>query len=169
MTHKSQAPTGMAQTSNQSTLGKLSNLTAMTSMKGISDPIARVTNSPDYVLQVDMPLHSKARPRMTKTGHAYMAQDYRDAQAEMRRQLELQWPNEPLKGPIALYIRLYGEGRGDSDNLAGFLMDAAGPSKNKPGLLWEDDRVSVISTLIVEWEKAKKADSKWIIQIAKLQ
>jgi Holliday junction resolvase RusA-like endonuclease len=159
---------GMEPTSNPSTIGKLSNQPETRKVNGISNPIARVTNSPDYVLQVDMPLHSKARPRMTKTGHAYMAQSYRDAQAEMRKQLQSQWKEEPLKGPVALYIRVYGEGRGDSDNIAGFLMDAAGPSKGQPGLIWEDDRVSVISTLIVEWEKAPKAESKWIIQIAML-
>jgi hypothetical protein len=65
-------------------------------------------------------------------------------------------------------MKLYGEGRGDSDNIAGAALDAAGPSKQEPGILWEDDRVSVISTLIVEWEKVPKAESKWIIQIAKL-
>jgi Holliday junction resolvase RusA-like endonuclease len=134
----------------------------------VSDAIARVILSPDYVLQVEMPLHSKARPRMTKTGHAYMAQSYRDAQAQMRKLLQEQWPYEPLAGPIALYLKIRGEGRGDADNIAGFLMDAAGPSKNQPGLLWEDDRVSVISTLIVEWEKVTKAESCWTIQIAVL-
>lgn len=86
----------------------------------------------------------------------------------MRSILTEQWDRPALQGPIALYIKVYGEGRGDADNIAGFLMDAAGPAKNVPGLLWEDDRVSVISTLIVEWEKAKKADSKWIMQIAVL-
>lgn len=158
----------MEQTLSPAIAGKLLNPLEIQEMNGISNPIARVTNSPDYVLQVDMPLHSKARPRMTKTGHAYMAQSYRDAQAEMRKQLQAQWHDGPLQGPIALCLRIYGDGRGDSDNIAGFLMDAAGPSKGQPGLLWEDDRVSVISTLIVEWEKAPKAESKWIIQIARL-
>lgn len=133
-----------------------------------SDSIARVLGSPDYVLMAEMPIHSKARPRLTRSGHAYMPEAYRKAQAEMRAILEKQWTGAPLQGPIALYIKVYGEGRGDADNIAGFLMDAAGPSKNSPGLLWEDDRVSVISSLIVEWEKAKKAESKWIIQIALL-
>jgi hypothetical protein len=105
---------------------------------------------------------------MTKTGRAYMAQPYRDAQAQMRKLLQEQWPHEPLAGPIALYIKARGEGRGDADNISGFLLDAAGPSKNQPGLLWEDDRVSVISTLIIEWEKAAKADSCWTIRIAVL-
>lgn len=137
-------------------------------MMHTSEAIAKVIASPDYVLEVRMPLFSKARPRLTKGGHAYMPAAYRDAQAEMQRQILEQWPHEPLAGPIALYIRAYGEGRGDSDNLSGALLDAAGPSKGKPGILWEDDRVSVISCLIFEWEKAAKADSRWVIQIALL-
>ena len=137
-------------------------------MSPISDAIARAIGSPDYVLQVSMPLFSKARPRLTKTGHAYMPQSYRDSQAEMRKQLEAQWQREPLEGPVAVYLKLYGEGRGDSDNILGALFDCAGPSKGKPGLLWVDDRVSVIPVAVVEWEKTTKADSKWIVQIAML-
>lgn len=91
-----------------------------------------------------------------------MPQAYRDSQAEMRRQLASQWTDEPLTGPMALYLRVYGEGRGDTDNIAGAIMDAAN------GILWTDDRVSIISTLVVEWVKASKADSRWIIQIAEL-
>jgi Holliday junction resolvase RusA-like endonuclease len=109
-----------------------------------------------------MPLFSKARPRLTRSGHAYMPQAYKDAQAEMRRQLTKQWSGEPLSGPVALYLCVHGEARADSDNIAGALMDAAN------GILWTDDRVSIISTLVVEWSKASKAESRWIIKIAEL-
>lgn len=115
-----------------------------------------------------MPLFSKARPRLTKTGHAYMPQAYRNAQAEMYRQLKAQWPHPALEGPIALYVKLYGQATLDPDNGVGALLDAVGPSKNKPGLIWVDDRVGVIPCLIVEWERAPKAESRWVIQIAKL-
>lgn len=134
----------------------------------IPDPVIKAIASPDYVLQVDMPLHSKARPRMTRSGHAYMAQSYRDAQAEMQKQLRVQWTGGPLAVPVALYLDLYGEARQDIDNVIGFLLDAAGPSKNHPALLWEDDRVSVIPVVAARWTKAKKAESKWIIHIAVL-
>jgi hypothetical protein len=97
-----------------------------------------------------------------------MAESYRLAQAEMRRQLKRQWPDPPLDGPIALYLDLCGEARGDLDNYAGFLMDAAGPSKSQPGILWNDDRASVISSLLVEWRKVPKLDSTWRIHIALL-
>lgn len=93
---------------------------------------------------------------------------YRIAQTEMQRQIRAQWPDEPLVGPIVLYVKIKGEGRGDADNIVGFLMDAAGPSKGKPGILWQDDRVSVIPLVVVDWEKASKAESKWTIHIKKL-
>lgn len=130
--------------------------------------IKRVIATPDYTIAVKMPLHSKARPRMTRSGHAYMAQSYREAQAEMRRQIVDQWDQEPLQGPLAVHIEMHGEGRGDADNLQGFVLDSAGPSKNQDGVLWVDDRVSVISYLSSEWHKTPKADSYWIIKIAVL-
>lgn len=159
----------MAPTSSQvPTSGILSNLLAAKLTKTISDPIARAIADPDFIIEVRMPLFSKARPRLTKTGHAYMPQAYRDSQTEMRRQILEQWPHGPLAGPIGLYVKLYGEGRGDADNLVGALLDAAGPSKGQEGILWEDDRVSVIPCIVVEWQKASKVDSRWVVQIAKL-
>lgn len=152
----------MAQTSNQVIPGTLENPSPRIQILSISDSILRATASPDHVLEVRMPLFSKARPRLTRFGKAYMPQAYKDSQAEMRRQLASQWTDEPLTGPMALYLRVYGEGRGDTDNIAGAIMDAAN------GILWTDDRVSIISTLVVEWVKASKADSRWIIQIAEL-
>lgn len=152
----------MEPTSSLVTPGILENPGPRIQILSISDSILRATASPDYILEVRMPLFSKARPRLTRFGKAYMPQAYKDAQVEMRRQLTKQWSGEPLVEPIALYLRVYGEGRGDSDNIAGAVMDAAN------GILWADDRVSIIPTLVVEWIKAPKADSRWIIQIAAL-
>jgi Holliday junction resolvase RusA-like endonuclease len=137
-------------------------------MSSISASILKAIDSPDYVLRVEMPLFSKARPRLTRNGLAYMPSAYREAQAEMQRQLRAQWSNDPLKGPLALYLKLKGEARSDGDNVLGALLDAAGPSRGMPGLLWVDDRFSVIPFILVEWEKASKKDSCWDIQIAVL-
>lgn len=131
-----------------------------------SEVIAKVIDTPDFVITVKMPLYSKARPRLTRSGHAYMPQSYRDAQAEMRKQIIQQWNKEPLAGPLAVHIEMHGEGRGDADNLTGAVLDAAGPSRNDKGILWIDDRVSIISYLSSEWHKASKADSYWVIKIA---
>jgi Holliday junction resolvase RusA-like endonuclease len=89
-----------------------------------------------------------------------MPSSYKTAQAEMRKQIQQQWPHSPLDGPISLTIKVKGEGRGDTDNIAGAFMDTA------QGILWLDDRVSVISKLYIEWQKASKADSEWLIYIS---
>ena len=132
--------------------------------------VTRLIQEPDYVLDLRMPLFSKARPRLTKGGHAYMPEAYRQAQAEMRRQVIEQWKSSTpaLEGPIAIYLKIYGEARGDGDNIVGALLDAAGPSKGVPGILWEDDPVSVIPLLIVDWEKASKTNSRWLVHILRL-
>ena len=141
----------------------------MSSSSGsIASSIQRAILSPDWLLSIDMPLHSKARPRMTRSGHTYMDPRYKAAREEMRRHLRRQWHRPPLEGPIALYVKLTGEGRGDADNIVGFLMDAGGPLRDEPAITWVDDRVSIISPVIVEWVRAPKAQSNWLIQIAKI-
>ena len=106
---------------------------------------------------------------MTKSGHTYMSATYRKSQAEMKRLFLEQWGERPaLEGPIGIYLKLYGEGRGDGDNVVGALLDAVGPSKGVPGVAWVDDRVSVIPLLIVDWQKASKTDSRWLVHILEL-
>ena len=107
-------------------------------------------------------LFSKARPRVTKTGHAFMPASYRNNQKELLAKVKEQYDGPPLKGPIRVEMELFGEGRADIDNIAGALMDTV----NK--VLWVDDRVSVIPELVVTWKKAPKALSKWIIRIIPL-
>jgi Holliday junction resolvase RusA-like endonuclease len=121
------------------------------------------TGSPDYVLIINQPLFSKARPRLTRSGHAYMPQTYKDAQAEMKRQMAEQWGTRSmLSGPVRLEVWVKGEGRGDLDNIVGAMMDSG------HNILWDDDRVSVIPSLSVHWEKACKKDSQWIIHITEM-
>ncbi|MGA1710405.1 MAG: RusA family crossover junction endodeoxyribonuclease [bacterium] len=122
-----------------------------------------MTSLPDYTLRIKMPLFSKARPRMTRSGHVYMASSYRALQAEMKKQLLAQWQDEPpLEGPLCVEMVLKGEARGDLDNIAGAFMDSG------HNILWMDDRVSIISKLQVSWEKASKKDSEWFVSITKL-
>jgi Holliday junction resolvase RusA-like endonuclease len=117
------------------------------------------TDSSGYVIVLDHPLFSKARPRMTRYGAAYMPPAYKEAQRSIRKLIISQWGREPLSGPIGLNVKVYGEGRGDLDNIIGALMDAAN------SILWLDDRVSVIKSLSIEWEKAPRAQSRWVVQI----
>lgn len=121
--------------------------------------IPREIVSPDYEIVIQQPLFSKARPRLTRTGHAYMPAPYKAAQAVMRKQIKQQWKQGPLEGPLSLCMYVSGEGRGDLDNIAGAFMDAA------QGILFVDDRVSVIPELYISWTKATKLKSEWIIHI----
>lgn len=91
-----------------------------------------------------------------------MPYDYKEKQRKMRILLREQWKLDPLEGPIRLDIDCYGEGRVDADNMIGALMDAAN------GILWTDDRVSIIPEITVKWTKAKKANSAWLIKITEL-
>jgi Holliday junction resolvase RusA-like endonuclease len=114
----------------------------------------------DFYLELDHPLFSKARPRMTRSGHTYMPAVYKEAQAAIRVQLRDQWGSRPLiEGPVALHLEVWGEGRGDTDNIAGAFMDSA------QGIVFADDRVTVIKALSIQWHKARKQESKWHIYI----
>jgi len=84
---------------------------------------------------------------------------YKEAQHAVKKQLSQQWTREPLVGPLHLHLIVFGEGRGDADNIAGALMDSA------QGILWADDRVNVIPSLSIEWHRSKKTDSHWIVHI----
>lgn len=116
-----------------------------------------------YELIIKQPLFSKARPRLTRFGKAYMPASYKEAQKRMREQIAKQWSEGPLQGPVRLDMLVRGEGRGDLDNIAGAFMDAA------QGIVFQDDRVSVISILTIEWRKASKLDSEWVIRIHPLE
>jgi Holliday junction resolvase RusA-like endonuclease len=114
-------------------------------------------------LEIHHQLFSKARPRVTKTGHAFMPAAYRKNQKELLAKIKEQYNGPPLEGPLRVEIELRGEGRGDIDNIAGALMDTV----NK--VLWVDDRVSIIPQLEISWQKAKKIDSCWKIKIYMLE
>ncbi len=88
-----------------------------------------------------------------------MPKAYLDKRKAMLASIKEQYTGDPLEGPLRVVVEVEGEGRGDLDNVAGALMDCAN------GVLWTDDRVSIISQLEVKWKKAKKADSAWHIKI----
>ena len=113
-------------------------------------------------LEIRRPLFSKARPRVTKTGHAFMPVAYKKNQKELLEKIKEQYDGPPIEGPLRVEVDLYGEGRGDIDNIIGALFDTA----NK--VLWTDDRVSIIPELSVRWTKAKKEHSMWVVRIIPL-
>lgn len=109
-------------------------------------------------LHIDMPLFSKARPRVTGNG-TFMPPEYQKKRRHMQSQIMLQYKGQPMVGPLRLEIAVCGEGRADADNIIGALMDAA------KGILWVDDRVSVIPEITVKWQKASRSKSCWDITI----
>lgn len=112
-------------------------------------------------IAIQMPLFSKARPRVTSKG-TFMPKEYKEKQKEMRRQIQEKYSGEPLTGPLRVEIELKGEGRGDIDNIIGALFDTA----NK--ILWTDDRVSVITEVSASWSKRKKDQSSWLVKVYEL-
>ena len=110
-------------------------------------------------LEIYHPLFAKARPRVTKTGHAYMPAAYRKNQKELLEKIKEQYDGGPLEGPLRVEMELFGEGRADIDNVVGAFFDTA----NK--VLWVDDRISIIPELSVSWKKCKKEDSYWVVRV----
>lgn len=104
----------------------------------------------DFVLP--LPLQPKARPRFSKV--AYTAPNYREWMKQCRAILAEWWTRPPLqKGEvIAVHFRFCGPGTSDLDNLTGAVMDAGN------GIVWADDRVTILKRIEAEWEKQPKAN-----------
>jgi len=108
--------------------------------------------SAEFLFRV--PLMSKARPRFTrKTGHAYMPEAYVNWKANLRGLMGEWWTSPPLAHINVIVFTFHGPARGDLDNLTGAVLDSGN------GLIWVDDKVTVIRSMAVRWKKAKPADS----------
>lgn len=85
-----------------------------------------------------------ARPRVTKTGHAYLPQPYAGFAGELQRKLAETHAGPPLDGPLVVGVEIV-KARpkttklhaplGDVDNHAKGPLDAA----TKTGRFWRDD------------------------------
>lgn len=98
--------------------------------------------------ELPLPLQPKSRPRFS--GHAYKDTTYREWTLQCRAILAEWWAIPPLeKGQvIAVQFCFRGPGRSDLDNLQGAVMDAG------KGIVWADDRVTVLRRITAEWEPA---------------
>ena len=108
---------------------------------------------------LNVPLMSKARPRSTDQKKPYMPATYKKWKSLVRAQLAEHWTDPPLQKVEVLTFKFFGPARGDLDNLMGAVLDAG----NR--LVWEDDRVSIISKLHGEHEKAKTDEQKIEIRL----
>lgn len=111
--------------------------------------------------RLDMPLKSKARPRLGK-GRAFMPKDYMEWKNATRDHLKQFWVDFdlPTLQQFELLVEAHGPGRCDADNLIGALLDAGLPDKKTgwPGA-WKDDRVTVIPYISFRW--VKDTDQYW--------
>lgn len=109
-------------------------------------------------LEIFHPLFSKARPRVTKHG-TFMPAAYKKNQKELLAKVKEQYDGAPLEGPLRVEMELHGEGRADIDNVVGAFFDTVN------GVLWTDDRISIIPELSVKWTKCKKDQSAWYVRV----
>jgi Holliday junction resolvase RusA-like endonuclease len=88
-----------------------------------------------------------------------MPAKYKKWKAEVRAQLAEWWTEPPLEKVEIVTLKFKGPARADLDNLMGAILDTGND------LIWKDDRVSIISKLYGEFEKAKEADSQIELKI----
>ena len=109
-------------------------------------------------LTLPIRLMSKARPRVTSRG-TYMPKAYQDWRKECAELLKNQWKLPPIDHPIAVEVDCYGTARGDIDNYMGALFDTG------RGIVWADDRASIIQRATVTYYKRPMAESCWKVRI----
>jgi Holliday junction resolvase RusA-like endonuclease len=109
--------------------------------------------------ELPLPLQPKTRPRFS--GHAYTQTRYREWMKQCRAILGEWWTIPPLeKGQLlCLHLTFRGPGTSDLDNLSGAVMDAG------KGILWIDDRVTVLKRMEAEWEQAKKTNQSILLKV----
>ena len=112
----------------------------------------------EFVLPV--PLQPKARPRFGR-GAAYKDSKYRAWAENVRAILSEWWTIPPLsKGQVvALQLTFCGPGTSDLDNLAGAVMDAGN------GIIWVDDRVTVLQRIEAEWQQQPKSNQSIYLKV----
>lgn len=106
-------------------------------------------------LTLHVPLMSKARPRSFRGQTVpYMPPAYKKWKAAVRAQLAEWWVAEPLEEVLSIRMDFQGPARSDLDNLLGAVLDCGNE------LVWKDDRVSVIKSIVGTHEKAKESDQQ---------
>ena len=82
-----------------------------------------------------------------------MPKSYMAWKKNLRALMAEWWSVPPLENVPAIRLTFFGPARGDLDNLMGAVLDSGN------GVIWIDDRVSVIEAIEGRFVKAKKSDS----------
>lgn len=106
-----------------------------------------------------VPLKSKARPRFVKGSVPYMPKDYMEWKADLTAQMKEWWTAPPLEKVKQVTLHFGGPARHDGDNLCGAVLDAG------LGVIWKDDRVSILPHGVWIWNKTKPKDSYIHLQV----
>jgi Holliday junction resolvase RusA-like endonuclease len=104
--------------------------------------------------ELRLPLQPKARPRFSGQGRAYTDSRYREWMQSARAILGEWWTLPPLdqNKVVVVSVLFRGPGVSDLDNLLGAVLDAG------KGVLWVDDRVTIISRVEASWRQSTRAD-----------
>jgi Holliday junction resolvase RusA-like endonuclease len=118
------------------------------------------------ILELFGPIVPKARPRFGRNGHAYSAPRYNVWKLGAIGHLRSQWGDRPpIDYPVEVAIVLTGRHQrgGDSDNIAGSLLDAM----TQAGVLRSDNLIHV-PKLSIEIQHHRKKAPIATIQLTKI-
>ena len=105
---------------------------------------------------------SKLRPRVTRTGHAYMPAGYQKSKADFGWLVKAARPPFTAAGDVALYVEIgvKAKGRGDDDNYLGWLMDSL------QGIVFADDRQARVHALHPDGRIVRRNTGRDYIRLA---
>ena len=115
------------------------------------------------ILELNGCIVPKARPRVTRSGHAYMPSGYRDWKDNASFDLAQQTQERALEG-VSIDVCLVGKHnrRGDADNVSGAILDALVDAN-----ILRDDNMKCVRRLTVELIYSAE-DPRTIIEIKPL-
>ena len=110
-------------------------------------------------LVLNVPLMSRPAPDQWRAVPFLHAAGIQEMEKEVRAQMAEWWVDEPLELVYLVRMTFKGPQRQDLDNLLGAVLDAGND------LIWKDDRVSVISRLVGEHQKAKTTEQQIVLKL----
>lgn len=122
---------------------------------------ARIQHQSSLIYHLNHRIVPKARPRLSASGRAFLPKNYRDWKTNAIECLRSQHlPPQPYQR-VTIDVALFGNHRGDLDNICGAILDALVQAE-----ILQDDRLSVVTAIAIRHYAA--ANFKTIITISEL-